>query len=488
MRQLSPARNESWNPANLSDIRQSIVRLALAETDAQHFLDTALTLISTQLGIAASYSDHCNSELQCPAGMESFIVKTQESVIGVLLAEQKTLENAGLLFREMQELADIIGLSMLSLRQNAELASLENESEEMLLFAPDIIFVTDENGRIKMANHKAHELLGTAPGTLNGKPIDKILGVSTANSLRNGEKIEIEILGQRGRRLASFNVSQVAQETGEVQILMVGRDITTERQAELTLRRTERSTMMAQTIDYLLHEVNNPLGALLSNISTAIRKTDRLVKSASTAQTHPAADGFDDELFGFSNQLHQMSETLRNAKKAGTRIHDAMKILRTANQKRTLNGQKSIDVAFELGLAISALEQEHRKIRVMKSLDRLPMMDAPPLHLSEIFGAVLKNAAESVEAVTRDVRQILVTGGVREGQLVITIEDNGPGIPGNYREKIFMPFFTTKPLGNAIGLGLPMASDMAKRVGGRIEATASAKLGGACFRIILPVR
>lgn len=482
---------KKWDDSSLAQTRQSLLKLALGESHSRSFIDKALAIISKQLGFNVSYVEpacHTNELSESLAqSMKCFTVVAQDNPIGALIADQTALAAENISYESMQEIADIIGISALSLRQNEDLAALEDESEEMLQYAPDVIFVTDMNGIIKMANYKAHAFLGAETGTLAGKSIVALFdnqaldvdGLLTFGQC--GKKFEVEILGQLGRRLASFTVSLVNQENDELQMLMVGRDVTTERQAELALRRTERSTMMAQTIDYLLHEVNNPLGALLSNISTVIRKNDRLQKGTkgSVAPSHSAE---------MESEFEAVGAALRNAKKAGLRINDAMKILRNANQKRTLSGPKIVDASFELGLAISGLEQEHKKIHIIKSLDAMPPIKAPPLHLSEVFGAILKNAAEAVESVTRDSRQIWVTGGIRNKQLTVTIEDNGPGIPQDYKDKIFMPFFTTKPLGHSIGLGLPMAKDMTKRVGGTIEVLTSTKLGGACFRISFPLR
>ncbi len=68
----------------------------------------------------------------------------------------------------------------------------------------------------------------------------------------------------------------------------------------------------------------------------------------------------------------------------------------------------------------------------------------------------------------------------------VFIEDNGPGISKELRERIFMPFFTTKPLGDALGLGLTMAEDTIRRMGGSVDLDQT-DLGGARFVVTLPI-
>jgi signal transduction histidine kinase len=67
----------------------------------------------------------------------------------------------------------------------------------------------------------------------------------------------------------------------------------------------------------------------------------------------------------------------------------------------------------------------------------------------------------------------------------IRISDNGEGIPAEIRDKIFQPFFTTKPAGEGTGLGLSLAYDIVKGHGGQINLESTSGQG-TTFRIILP--
>jgi signal transduction histidine kinase len=68
---------------------------------------------------------------------------------------------------------------------------------------------------------------------------------------------------------------------------------------------------------------------------------------------------------------------------------------------------------------------------------------------------------------------------------VLTIEDDGPGIPTQVLPRLFEPFFTTKPTGKGTGLGLSISYDIIKRMGGDITAENRSE-GGARFMIVLP--
>jgi signal transduction histidine kinase len=71
-------------------------------------------------------------------------------------------------------------------------------------------------------------------------------------------------------------------------------------------------------------------------------------------------------------------------------------------------------------------------------------------------------------------------------KIEITVSDNGPGIPDDIKDKIFQPFFTTKPTGQGTGLGLSLAYDIVKAHGGELEII-SERGKGAKFIITLPV-
>ncbi|MBX2935518.1 MAG: HAMP domain-containing histidine kinase, partial [Ferruginibacter sp.] len=74
----------------------------------------------------------------------------------------------------------------------------------------------------------------------------------------------------------------------------------------------------------------------------------------------------------------------------------------------------------------------------------------------------------------------------REGhKVLISVKDNGPGIPDNIKDKIFQPFFTTKPTGQGTGLGLNLSYDIVKAHGGEIKVE-SADGAGTDFIVLLP--
>ncbi|HPG07825.1 MAG: GHKL domain-containing protein [Saprospiraceae bacterium] len=114
----------------------------------------------------------------------------------------------------------------------------------------------------------------------------------------------------------------------------------------------------------------------------------------------------------------------------------------------------------------------------------LPPMNIVPQDIGRVLQNILNNAFSAVGAVKNP--EVLVSTKLLDGRIEITITDNGPGIPDAIKDKIFQPFFTTKPTGQGTGLGLSLSYDIVKAHGGSIGVE-SHEGKGSIFTIHLPV-
>jgi len=108
-------------------------------------------------------------------------------------------------------------------------------------------------------------------------------------------------------------------------------------------------------------------------------------------------------------------------------------------------------------------------------------LSADPQLLEQAMINLLRNAAEAVAGLAQPC--IDVSCQLREEQLIITIADNGTGLPAAKRDQIFVPFFTTKPGGS--GIGLNIARQVALAHGGQLDASANEPCG-TVFTLVLP--
>ncbi|MCP4601895.1 MAG: PAS domain S-box protein [Proteobacteria bacterium] len=475
----------------LASLRRRLIRLTLSEENPSIIVEKAAQTISQAFGCPCSFVEG-DLISEKTSSCTALVVHSDGYRVGALLLGNygNSLEKYDR--EELQEIADLVGLCAVQAHQTRTIIELQGESEDMLFHAPDAIFIIALDGIVRMANRRALDFIGIEAKDVEGHPLGDVLGWTMPDPdkmlelARIAEPVEIEINGPMGNRLASLTLTQVGDGGKLDPILCVVRDITKERQAQLALRRGERASLMGETVEYLLHEVNNPLAALLASATHAHKRSKELSRYLEQLVCDRENNGADDSAGPLVEAIKQMNQSLTGICSSGNRIRDTMASLRSIRSDANATGPELIDVSFELGLAISAAEQETRfKSSIFREIGQLPKVKAVPLCLAEAFSALIKNA---VHAVQRESEQrVHVRAEVDETELRVVVEDNGPGIPKELRERIFMPFFTTKQIGEALGLGLTMAEDTIRRIGGTISLDQS-NMGGARFTVTLPVR
>lgn len=396
---------------------------------------------------------------------------------------------------ELAELGTVFGLCLLIADQGRAIAEMENASADMLRFAPDALFVLDESGVVLMVNRRALELLERGEHEVVGRTLQSLLGVSALlgrshwrDAITTGEKLEAEVSTSGGPRLLSLGLSEISGG----QVLCLARDITKERLAQLAVRRAQRAVMLGQTVEYLVHEVNNPLSALLSSTANERRQMRELMEKLERLESAvDAGEGRPDLRRDILETASRLKAAADTAHTNAERIRSTMATLRQAHRRLGEISSEWTDVGYEIGLAIGIIEQEMSagdlpRIQLSREIGPLPRVLAPPLVLAETVAAVLRNAAQFAAHEGREGRAWVRAVTVQE-QAIIEVEDSGPGIPLGHVERVFMPFFTTRAEDGALGLGLAQAKDAVQRLGGALAVVASSTGRGACLRLSLPI-
>ncbi len=128
----------------------------------------------------------------------------------------------------------------------------------------------------------------------------------------------------------------------------------------------------------------------------------------------------------------------------------------------------------------------HYKLKQGVEVERQYAADIPPIQaygseLNQVWTNILDNAIDAMNGKGR----LVIRTAHKDGWVTVEIEDNGPGIPAGVQEKMFNPFFTTKPLGKGTGLGLSITYNIIKKHGGDIKV--SSQPGQTIFAVRLPV-
>lgn len=219
----------------------------------------------------------------------------------------------------------------------------------------------------------------------------------------------------------------------------------------------------------IAHEINNPLGIISQEIQWLrhILKNDKIVRSIDSKEL----DDCEDSLKEISRQVDRCNEIVQ-------------KLLSLARQVQpVIQEVEANDIVLSV-LEIMDREARNVNINVEVRLDNnLPPISTDPPLLRQALLNLLVNARQAVE---RDGEICVVTRKSGTDFVEIEIRDSGCGISPENLNRVFTPFFTTKPEGKGSGLGLAICRGIIERLGGEISVQSD--LGKfTAFTIRLPV-
>jgi signal transduction histidine kinase len=126
------------------------------------------------------------------------------------------------------------------------------------------------------------------------------------------------------------------------------------------------------------------------------------------------------------------------------------------------------------------------RVEVIRHYEVEPKLSASVSHLKLVWMNLLLNARDAVVGYTEQPVISISTQTVSPREIKVAITDNGSGIAAKDFERLFRPFFTTKPVGKALGLGLYSAHAIVERHHGRINAYSQPGVA-TTFEVILPL-
>lgn len=264
-------------------------------------------------------------------------------------------------------------------------------------------------------------------------------------------------------------------------------------QATNTINNKNRSALVDQLVAGIAHEINNPLSVVSSNLNTLqeyagslnnmLTQQQQLIERFSTQQTLSRIEimalNIDSELSFILNDL----DTLIGESMAGVgRVKKIVKDLSGVAPVSTFDSDEE-DINQLLDDALGAVNTQFKSnIRFIKKYDELMVSRVSAKKLNQAFLALINNA---VQAVDNNGEVILQTTRLKQ-HLRIDVIDDGCGIAEETLNTVFEPFYTTRKVGEGVGLGLHMAQNIAESHGGALSV--SSKVGtGTVLTMILPI-
>jgi two-component system NtrC family sensor kinase len=412
-----------------------------------------------------------------------------DTAIGVLAVDNQQSERT---FSEndqylLSALADYAAIAIENARLYQEVKGSEERYRDLFANAYDLIFTLDQQLRIRSMNKIGSALTGYAEGELRNRPLREICIAETWEqaehefaALLMGREIqpfELQLRRHDDERVfleVSARLVQSGTRTREIHC--IARNLTERRRLEEQLVHAEKLSAIGQLVAGVAHELNNPLTSVSGYTQLLMRDP-----------------GLNDEMREDLKQINTQAE------RAARIVQNLLVFAREHKPERLLINLNEV-VRSTLNLRAYQLRVDN--IAVSLDLDpNLPMTVADPFQIQQVILNLLNNAHQAMTERGNHGKLTLRTaistlepadpglpldalgnrridgGASQPAALLLSISDTGVGIPARALNKIFDPFYTTKPVGQGTGLGLSICYGIIQEHGGRIWAESEVGVG-----------
>lgn len=282
-------------------------------------------------------------------------------------------------------------------------------------------------------------------------------------------------------------------------VIVYSRDISKEKNLHRQLIQSEKMASIGQLAAGIAHEINTPLSYVSSNLEVMNDYLSKILQ-VETAVAHmceqlaqeenlpPAVEKIISPVFALKEKLKyhfilpDFEEAIKDSLEGISRVKIIVKDLKNFTHASE-DVTESCDINEIIETTLSLVKNEIKyKMEVVKALHPVPKIHCYPIQISQVLLNLFINASQAV----KEGGMLWVTTDCDGDHLIVSVRDNGKGIPDHVMTKIFDPFFTTKDVGVGTGLGLSVSYEIIKKHGGRI--TVESKVDeGTTFTIHLPV-
>ena len=397
--------------------------------------------------------------------------------------------------------------------QNAELEAARSASEAALarytaLYerAPVGYLSLDANGAIRQANLAGATMFAANRAALIGRRLSAYATDATRPALaaaldralagRGRENCEVELLPVASAA-GKLSIHLELEATGDDGCFVILIETTQLRQLETALRaELQRSQSALQQLEQtqaqllqsekmaaigllaagVAHEINNPLGYIISNVHTLEGFVGDLLQMLGACESNIASSGEAAHIAAFQRELadhdiaylrSEIPSLLAETKEGAARVQEIVRNLKDFAHVSAGEAEwADINACLDSTLSVASNEIKY-KATIDKRYGELPRVRCRRPEINQVFLNLLINAAQAIPERGR----IGIATGSDAGRVWIEISDDGEGISPEHLPKIFEPFFTTKPVGKGTGLGLSITYGIIENHHGRISAS-----------------
>jgi len=368
-------------------------------------------------------------------------------------------------------------------RSNLEIQARERQLRTITEAIPQQIWRTDAAGEIQYCNHHLCDYTGIPAERLREEDFFRIIHPEDESlfrqnwqaALASGGNLEVEVrVRGAGAKYRWFLVRSIPQHTKEGKIACwYGIHIDIEDQyrtqqklllAQEDLTRLSRTLSMAELAASIAHELNQPLTAVVTNAYACREWLNRtpanLDKAAATAD-----------------------KIIQESTRASAVVKRVRALFRRDDQER-----ERVDINHLIQETVRLLRDEaiRRDLSIRPQLsDSLPVIPLDAVQIQQVLVNLVMNGMDAMASVNGPHRLTIASQAQGENGILVSVQDCGPGVEAAIMNRIFDPFYSTRPHGT--GMGLAICRSIIEEHDGRLSVSNAAD-GGAIFQFTVQAR
>jgi PAS domain S-box-containing protein len=278
-------------------------------------------------------------------------------------------------------------------------------------------------------------------------------------------------------------------------------------QAQSQLVQSEKMSSLGQLVAGVAHEINNPVNFIYGNLTHANEYIQDLLGVVKLYQQHypnpPLAIEENAEEIDLEFLVQDLPKLLSSMRVGAERIQNIVLALRNFSRMdeaevKEVDIHEGIDSTLMILQNRLKLRSDRPVIQVIKDYGSLPLVECYAGQLNQVFMNILTNAIDALEErdqartlpeSKQNPSQIQISTAMSDsGWVQIRIADNGPGMSQEVQQRLFNPFFTTKPIGKGTGMGMSISYQIiTEKHGGSLQCCSASGVGTE-FVIRIPLR
>ncbi len=340
--------------------------------------------------------------------------------------------------------------------------------------SPFLIISTDAEANIRSFNRAAEKLLGyRAEEIVNREtallwhlPEDfEELHRHIEKTMRGPtEPREWTFLAKDGRRFQCVTaLNPIFNDAKELMgFVGISEDVTERKKQEEKMITSARLASLGEMAAGIAHEINNPLTIIAAQAAN-LKKLN----------------------LNFEHNAEAIQQKLEGIEKMVHRIADIIRGLKSFSRDSTQDEMRRVRLMETLEETLGFCSQRFKNsgVNLVVSGEATLVVRGKAAQISQIILNLLNNAYDAVKTSAEKKVEILIK--TANGMAEISVVDSGPGVPPSFQDKIMQPFFTTKEVGEGLGLGLSISRGIAHAHGGELVLTSSGS--PTCFTLRLPL-